>query len=85
MDRVDGIMERLGFNKDANDGVKAAFLKNLIKQAYGVEVPLPPQYEAQIKKQTLEEYAIAEITRQQRPREINEQLSFDFDDPSKAG
>src|ERR1019366_4022969 len=39
------IMERLGFKKESDDGTKAAFVKNLIKQAYGVEVPLPPQYE----------------------------------------
>ena len=45
MERVDVIMERLGFKKDSDEGTKAAFVKNLIKQAYGVEVPLPQQYE----------------------------------------
>lgn len=45
MERASTIMERLGFKEDADDGVKAAFVKNLIKQAYGIDVPLPEAYQ----------------------------------------
>ncbi|MDZ4677271.1 MAG: hypothetical protein SGI74_07135 [Oligoflexia bacterium] len=45
MERVGDLMEEMGFNKDAQDSVKAAFIKNLIKQAYGVDVALPLKYQ----------------------------------------
>ncbi len=44
MERIGDLMEQMGFNKEAEDSVKAAFIKNLIKQAYGVETLLPPRY-----------------------------------------
>jgi hypothetical protein len=88
MDRVDSIMEKLGFRKEASDGAKAAFVKNLIKQAYGVEVPLPPQYAGQ--QQTIEEFsaAIIEGTRDvlSPPAKADaQQLSFDLKDSSETG
>jgi hypothetical protein len=68
MDRIGDLMEQMGFNKEADDSVKAAFIKNLIKQAYGVDVPIPPQYQ----KPT-------EITGQEGIElEEGEQLSFKF-------
>ena len=45
MERMDTIMEKMGFNKDAEDSVKAAFIKNLIKQAYGIQVEVPAAYQ----------------------------------------
>lgn len=44
MKRADEIMEELGFRKQADDTVKAAFVRNLIKQAYGVNVPVPEKF-----------------------------------------
>lgn len=44
MDKVKDIMEKLGFREDGSDSVKAAFLQNLIYQAYGVRVNLPAKY-----------------------------------------
>lgn len=81
IERVDTIMARLGFNQDASDGAKAAFVKNLIKQAYGVEVTLPPQYQ-EPKPATFEEFTIAAIDNKLlTPKKEEEQLSFNFDTP----
>jgi hypothetical protein len=44
MKRIDEIMGSLGFKAEADDSVKAAFIKNLIKQAYGVNVEVPDKY-----------------------------------------
>jgi hypothetical protein len=44
MEKVKDIMERLGFKDGATDSVKAAFIQNLIFQAYGVRVDLPDIY-----------------------------------------
>lgn len=45
MKRVSEIMQELGFRPDARESVKAAFLKNLFKQAYNIDVVIPPQYQ----------------------------------------
>ena len=89
MERVDLIMERLGFNKEADDGVKAAFVKNLIKQAYGVDVPLPAQYELKAQQPQSPEEMMERFSRDtiegkplpevRRPREGAQQLSFDLE------
>ncbi|MBK9293714.1 MAG: hypothetical protein IPM57_04600 [Oligoflexia bacterium] len=44
MEKVKDIMERLGFREGADDSVKAAFVQNLIFQAYGVKVEVPDKY-----------------------------------------
>ncbi len=44
VDKVKDIMERLGFKDGASDSVKAAFVQNLIQQAYGVRIELPEKY-----------------------------------------
>ena len=36
-------MKEIGFNPKGSDAVKEAFVKNLIKQAYGVNVPTPTE------------------------------------------
>lgn len=41
------ILSEMGFDKGAKQSTKAAFIKYLIKQAYGVEVELPAIYQAQ--------------------------------------
>lgn len=38
MKKVGDMMKELGFREGANEEVTKAFIKNLIKQAYGVEV-----------------------------------------------
>lgn len=43
------IMQELGFNKNASDAAKAAFLKHLFKAATGCEVQ-PPVFENKICK-----------------------------------
>jgi 1,2-phenylacetyl-CoA epoxidase catalytic subunit len=48
IESVGEIMERLGFKEDADDRVKAAFIKNLVKQAYNVDVTIPEKYEQKI-------------------------------------
>ncbi|MCC6278222.1 MAG: hypothetical protein IT289_09940 [Oligoflexia bacterium] len=45
MESVKELMEKLGFREGADDAVKAAFIKNLIKQAYGVDVEVPVKYQ----------------------------------------
>jgi hypothetical protein len=43
MKKIGEIMDELGFNKNAPDSVKEAFLKNLIRSAYGVDVQTPTE------------------------------------------
>ena len=51
MKKVNEIMESLGFKDGADDSVKAAFVQNLIYQAYGVKVEVPTKYKpAEAKK-----------------------------------
>lgn len=52
MEKVKDIMEKLGFREGADDSVKAAFVQNLIFQAYGVKVDVPEKYKT---KNTREE------------------------------
>jgi hypothetical protein len=78
IDRVDTIMARLGFNQEASDGAKAAFIKNLVKQAYGVEVNLPPKYENS-KPSTFDDFTIAAIDKKLLDPRDSQQLSFDLD------
>ncbi len=82
MDRVDSIMERLGFREDGDDSVKAAFVKNLIKQAYGVDVKIPPQYELKKAPQNIEE--LHDASPEAPSIEVG-QLSFDFEKTNQVG
>lgn len=52
MKKLGDIMNELGFNKNAPDSVKEAFIKNLIKSAYGVEVQTPSEKAEMEKKQS---------------------------------
>ena len=49
MKKMGQIMSEMGFTKDAPQATKEAFIKHLIKAAYGVEVETPT--EKQIKKE----------------------------------
>jgi hypothetical protein len=39
--QIGEIMKDMGFNKNSSQGTQAAFIKHLIKKAYGVDVELP--------------------------------------------
>lgn len=43
MKKVGDIMRELGFRDDAPQSLKEAFIKNLIKSAYGVEIETPSE------------------------------------------
>lgn len=71
MERADQIMRTMGFRKDSSEAVKIAFVKNLIKQTYGVDVRTPLQM-AQTEKRTDMSRAQSDVSRAQ-------QMSFDFE------
>jgi hypothetical protein len=86
MERVDVIMGRLGFKEEGDDSVKAAFVKNLIKQAYGVEVPLPEKYQKKSSEPTFDE--LTKISCSPKRGTFppgSTQLSFNLDDEPKVG
>lgn len=43
MKKIADIMKEIGFNKHGSDAVKEAFVKNLIKQSYGINVQTPSE------------------------------------------
>ncbi len=43
MKKMGELMQEMGFRKDAPDSVKEAFIKHLIKSAYGVDVQTPSE------------------------------------------
>ena len=43
MKKINDIMKEMGFNKDAPDSVKEAFIKHLIKASIGVDVITPTE------------------------------------------
>lgn len=70
MKKVGDLMKELGFKPGANEEVTKAFIKNLIRQAYGVEV---------------KEAAAKELAREMTgdsPARKPEQLSFNIETPS---
>nr|WP_295904235.1 hypothetical protein [uncultured Bdellovibrio sp.] len=67
MKKIGNLMEELGFNKNAPDSVKEAFIKHLIKASTGVNVTTPSE-----KKEIAENpQRVVKLTSPQ-------QLSFDF-------
>jgi hypothetical protein len=90
IERVEVIMERLGFNENSSDGVKAAFVKNLIKQAYGIEVPVPSKYVEptlddflQIRNEPGSTVFLSDTLTVKKVEAV--QLSFDLGESPKAG
>ncbi len=75
MKKVGDLFQELGFNQNGSDEVKIAFIKNLVKAAYGVELNGPKQ----------KPLAAAPATKL-KALDLNkklEQLSFDFEDSLK--
>lgn len=67
MKKIDQLMAELGFNKNAPDSVKEAFIKHLIKASTGVNVTTPS-----------EKREIAENPQRIVQFKTPQQLSFDF-------
>ncbi len=68
MKKISELMKDMGFNQNASDSAKEAFLKYLIKQSSGVDVLTPSE------KKII----------QDNPQKIvsfPNQLSFDFEEP----
>jgi hypothetical protein len=71
MKKMNELMKDLGFNPNGSDSVKEAFIKNLIKASYGVDVVTPTD------KKII----------QANPDKIVQfpnQLAFDFVDPIQS-
>ena len=69
MKKIDQLMAELGFNKNAPESVKEAFIKHLIKASTGVNVVTPS-----------EKREMAENPEKIVHFKIPQQLSFDFID-----
>lgn len=73
MKKIGDIMKEMGFREDASNSVKEAFIKNLIKSAYGVDVETPSEKRTkEIKKLTGQETQAVAVEGQPA------QMSFDF-------
>ena len=88
MKKVGELMKELGFKEGASEQVQKAFIKNLIRQAYGVEVREPietPQKTFEIKSNLAK--AQSNIEKRTRAKSSgpasSEQLSFDLGPTSK--
>jgi hypothetical protein len=64
MKKVGDLFQELGFNEKASDDVKIAFIQNLVRAAYGVNIPSPKSPEKKPKAARLSN---------------DEQLSFIFE------
>jgi len=69
MKKIDQLMAELGFNKNAPDSVKEAFIKHLIKASTGVNVVTPS-----------EKREMAENPEKVVQFKMPQQLSFEFID-----
>lgn len=69
MKKIDQLMQELGFNADAPNSTKEAFIKHLIKASTGVDVLTPSE------KQEIAAYP-EKIVKFKTPQ----QMSFDFGD-----
>jgi hypothetical protein len=67
MKKVGDLMQDLGFNPDASQSSKEAFIRHLVKAATGVDLGPGPT-----------ERALARSRRGPLPQAQEEQLSFDF-------
>lgn len=70
MKKVGDIMKEMGFNSEAPDSVKEAFVRHLIKVSTGVEVAERKRFEAQVPKKS--------AATNSNKHEIDKQLIFDF-------
>jgi hypothetical protein len=65
MKKLGDLMKELGFNPTSAPGAQEAFLKNMIREAYGAEIPT---HDSQHQRRSSE------------GKKKNEQLSFDLRD-----
>lgn len=72
MKRMSKMMEEMGFNKDASEGAKEAFIKHLLKASMGVNVQTPSEKREMEKNRD----RIIPIT---AAKKGPEQLAFDLD------
>ncbi len=87
MKKMGDLMQDMGFRKDAPDSVKEAFIKHLIKSAYGVDVITPSEKAAQLETQSQQSLptsqqpsAVVSIQQKTLPKKNTEptQLEFGF-------
>ncbi len=71
MKKINDIMKEMGFNKDAPDSVKEAFIKHLIKASTGISVITPTE------KKIIQDNPDKIV---QFRSQIPSQMSFDFDE-----
>ncbi len=71
MKKVGDLFQELGFNEKGSDEVKIAFIKNLVRAAYGVELAGPKQNSHPVNPPRT-------ILKSESPKKL-EQLSFDMD------
>jgi hypothetical protein len=75
MKSIGKIMEEMGFNPKASTSSKAAFIKHLAKQAYGVDLEIPEIY-----KSESEAHSLDALKKQMAP----EQLEFNLEEFKKV-
>lgn len=75
MKRVGQLMQEMGFNKNAPDSVKEAFIKHLIRASEGVNVTTPSE-RLEIENNPERVRALASAPKKAKEPE---QLSFDMD------
>lgn len=78
MKKVGDIMKELGFNPESSVGAQEAFVKNLIRDAYGVEVKTPTEKRMAKDRARALGRELGSETRS--PKTKDEQLSFDLRD-----
>ncbi len=79
MKSIGKIMEEMGFNPQASSSSKASFIKNLIKQAYNVDVEIPEIY-----KESGEHSLQSKIAEIRQKKIEPEQLEFNLEGFKKA-
>ena len=75
MKKIGDLMKEIGFNPRGSDAVKEAFVKNLIKQAYGVHVQSPTEKKI-ISENPGKFVSLKSIEKYSTPL----QMAFDFDE-----
>jgi hypothetical protein len=73
MKKLGDLMKELGFNPDSPISAQEAFVKHLIRDAYGVDVQTPTEKSAEIRNRVPLKTKVAE------PK-VSSQLSFDIRD-----
>ena len=72
MKKISEIMKELGFNPNASESAKEAFVKHLIKASYGADV-MTPSEKKEIQSNPQKIVSL-------RKQDVFTQMSFDFDE-----